>query len=147
MAVMTTYSFCDIPLEERRRPCSACCAMRRRLADALWYFCVVLCMDGVGRAFSWLFDTTPHSTPQFMPMLDGGLLATGGLPATASNQSEQPRRTPSAPAYPADGDEIPPPVPRRDYKVYTVKGSNVEVVIGAWCPDTMSQDYALTFTV
>ena len=108
MAVMTTYSFCDIPLEERRRPCSACCAMRRRLADALWYFCVLLTMDGIVRAFQWLFDTIPqHPMPHFTPMMDG---------KEPPAKSEQPRRQPSAPPPPVvdDNAETYPPYPPRD---------------------------------
>jgi hypothetical protein len=113
MAVMTTYTF-DAPLKQRRRPCSACCAMRRRLADALWYFCVLLTMDGVVQAFQWLFDTIPqHPMPQFTPMMDGK------EPAPASNQSEQPRRPPSAPPPPVvdDNAETYPPYPPRDYDI------------------------------
>jgi hypothetical protein len=86
------------------------------LMDSLWHFWVVLWMDGVGRLFELLFDTTPDDMPRFTPLAEG-------VPADRIERSiHRPRPPYPSPPLPASSlfhgdDEIPPPLPPRDYYV------------------------------
>lgn len=89
------------------------------LMDSLWHFWVVLWMDGIGRLFELLFDTTPDDMPRFTPLAEG-------VPADRIERPIHLQRPPYPPPPPPvsslfhGDDEIPPPLPPRDYYIHEV---------------------------